>query len=152
MGLIGLVKEDVVDVSALRILRLSRLARATKVLRVFPELQLMIAGLAGAVQAIFWGTVLIFFALLMWGILAVQFIHETNVKVGEETDDYAGCSRCAHAYESVFQAALTFCTQIVAGDSWGRETVPIIEYDWRTAFFFACVFLTIGLAILNLIP
>merc|ERR1719238_1594824 len=79
------------NVSMLRILRLSRLARATKVFRMFPELKLMLAGLAGAVNAICWGTMLLFVALLVWSVLAVQFIHPLNKKVHELSDIYDGC-------------------------------------------------------------
>jgi len=139
------------NVSMLRILRLSRLARATKVFRMFPELKLMLAGLAGAVNAIIWGTVLLFVALLVWSVLAVQFIHPLNKTVHEESSVYDGCPRCPRAYESTFQACLTFTTQIVAGDSWGRETQPIIEGYPATAVFFMSVYVSVGLAIMNLI-
>lgn len=140
-----------VNVSMLRILRLSRLARATKVFRMFPELKLMMAGLTGAVNAIFWGSVLLFIALLVWSVLAVQFIHPLNKAVHLETNIYDGCPRCPHAFESTFQACLTFTTQIVAGDSWGRETQPIIEYAPVSAVFFLTVYISVGLAIMNLI-
>jgi len=46
---------------------------------------------------------------------------------------------------------LTFCTQIVAGDSWGRETVPIIESFPAAGLIFAAVYLSVGMALLNLI-
>lgn len=139
-----------INVSMLRILRLSRLARAAKVLRVFPELHLMLAGLAGAVQAIFWGTVLLLVVLLVWAVIAVQFIHPLNMTAAEK-GLYAGCERCPHAYESTFEAALTFTTQIVCGDSWGRETVPVIQENPLSILFFMGVFVSVGLAILNLI-
>lgn len=139
------------NVSMLRILRLSRLARATKVFRMFPELKLMLAGLAGAVNAICWGTMLLFVALLVWAVLAVQFIHPLNVKVHDDSNVYEGCARCPRAYESTFQACLTFTTQIVAGDSWGRETQPIIEKFPISIFFFMGVYVSVGLAIMNLI-
>merc|ERR1719460_759877 len=85
-------------------------------------------------------------ALLVWAVIAVQFIHPLNIKL-----DYGDCIRCSTAYASTFDACLTFFTQIVAGDSWGRETVPIIEAHPETAFFFLGVFVSVGLAILNLI-
>jgi len=151
MSVLDSLNMSFINVSMLRVLRLSRLARATKVLRVFPELRLMLAGLAGAMQAIFWGTVLLFVALLVWSVLAVQFIHPLNQKVTEMGQYDPGCVRCERAYASTFQAALTFTTQIVAGDSWGRETVPIVENYPPTALFFLGVFVSVGLAILNLI-
>ncbi|OLP89364.1 hypothetical protein AK812_SmicGene29194 [Symbiodinium microadriaticum] len=48
-------------------------------------------------------------------------------------------------------SVLTFAQQIVAGDSWGRVTIPIMEeYPW-TAPYFIMVFVTIDLGLLNLI-
>jgi hypothetical protein len=151
MSIIGIFRSKMIDVSGLRILRLTRLARATKIVKVFPELRLMLAGLIGALNAIFWGTVLLFTTLLIWSVIAVQFIHPLNKEIADRVYDLADCPRCFRAYESTFQAALTFCTQIVAGDSWGRETVPIIENYPATALFFAGVYLSVGLALLNLI-
>merc|ERR1719491_2733000 len=89
--------------------------------------------------------------MLIWSVIAVQFIHPINKEIAERDNVYAQCSLCPHAFESTFQAALTFCTQIVAGDSWGREAVPIIENYPLTAFFFAGVYCSVGLATLNLI-
>jgi hypothetical protein len=146
MSLIGLFGSGFINLSGLRILRLARLARVTKIVQVFPELRLMLAGLAGAMHAILWGTVLLFTVLLIWAVMAVQFIHPINEELV-----YMGCERCPRAYESTFQAALTFCQQIVAGDSWGRVTVPVIEESPATGLFFAGVYLSVGLALLNLI-
>jgi hypothetical protein len=137
-------------VSILRIVRLCKLSRVAKAFHVFPELRLMMAGLAGSVRAIFWGGVLIVFSLLVWSVIAVQFIHPLNTKVAS-TGAYADCERCHRAYASVFDASLTFCQQIIAGDSWGTITISIIEHYPSTAVFFALVFLTIGMAVLNLI-
>merc|ERR1719174_1959855 len=102
-SLLEVVGLSFLNVSMLRILRLSKLARATKVFRMFPELKLMLAGLAGAVNAIFWGTVLLFVCLLVFSVLAVQFIHPINKEVHASSNVYDGCPRCARAYESTFQ-------------------------------------------------
>lgn len=139
-----------VPVSALRVLRLGKLARVSKAFRMFPELRLLMAGLIGSLRAIFWGTVLLAFALLIWSVIAVQFIHPLNKKL-HETGAYPDCERCHRAYSSVLESCLTFFAQIVAGDSWGRETVPVIEAHPVTAVYFVMVFLSVGLAVLNLI-
>jgi hypothetical protein len=49
------------------------------------------------------------------------------------------------------QSTLTFSQQIVAGDSWGQATVPLIEEYPLTAIYFLCVFLSVGFAVMNLI-
>jgi len=144
--LLGVILGSVFPTSTLRIFRLCKLARVSKVFRVFPELRIMMAGLMGSFRAIFWGTVLLAFVLLVWAIVAVQFIHPLMASLVH--DD---CERCPRAYASVLQATLTFSQQIVAGDNWGQMTVPVIEaYPW-SAFFFMGVYLTIAVAVMNLI-
>merc|ERR1719424_91923 len=144
---IGLVFGNVFPVSILRVFRLTKMARVSKVLRVFPELRLLMAGLLGSISAIWWGTVLLCLFLLVWSMVAVLFIHPLNKEI-----DYDGsCERCPRAYSSVMQAMLTFSQQIVAGDSWGTATIPMIEHHPYTALFFLFVFLTIGMSVMNLI-
>lgn len=147
---LGLILGDVFPVSALRIFRLCKLARVSKVFRVFPELRIMMAGLIGSFRAIFWGTVLLAFVLLVWAIVAVQFIHPLNTELAEK-GTLEGCERCPRAYSSVMQAALTFSQQIVTGDSWGQATIPIIEAYPISALYFLAVFLSVGFAVMNLI-
>jgi len=146
----GLIFGSVFPVSTLRVFRLSKLARISKVFRVFPELRLMMAGLIGSMRAIFWGMILLTFILLVWAIVAVQFIHPLNKEL-PEMGAYRQCERCHRAYASVFEATLTFSQQIVAGDSWGEASIPLIEHHPWTAFYFMGVFLTVGMAVLNLI-
>jgi bacterioferritin-associated ferredoxin len=136
-------------ISILRIFRLCKVARVSKIFRVFPELRLMMAGMLGAMSAIFWGAVLLAFALVVWSIIAVQFIHPLNEEL-EDKGVYGDCGRCGQAYANVMSATLTFSQQIVAGDSWGQVTIPIIEHFPLSAVFFVAVFLTVGMAVLNL--
>jgi translation elongation factor EF-1beta len=149
-SLLALIIGDIFPVSTLRIFRLCKLARVSKVFRVFPELRIMMAGLLGSMRALFWGTVLLAVVLLVWAIVAVQFIHPLTkelAKNGGLTD----CDRCPRAYSSVAQATLTFSQQVVAGDSWGTATIPVIEAYPASALFFLAVFLSIGFAVMNLI-
>jgi len=149
-SVLGLIVGSAFPVSTLRIFRLLKLARVSKVFRVFPELRIMMAGLVGSLRSIFWGTVLLTFVLLVWSIIAVQFIHPLNEELADVHLDN-GCERCPRAYESVLQSTLTFAQQVVAGDSWGQATIPLIEAYPLTAFFFLGVFLTVGMAVMNLI-
>jgi len=112
----------------------------------------MMAGLVGSMKAIFWGMVLLMFCLLVWGVIAVQFVHQVNKRVTEGGFyERQNCERCPDAFSSVSEAVLTLCQQVVAGDSWGQVTLPIIAESWLTVFFFAGVFVTVGMAVLNLI-
>lgn len=149
MNVIDLIAGSSFPVSFLRIARLFKLARLTRAFRLFAELRLLMAGLLGAVKAIFWGAVLLVFALLIWAVIAVQVIHPLTVKIAEK-GAYADCERCPRAYATVFDATLTLCQQLVAGDSWGWNTITVIEHYPATGIFFALSFLSVGMAILNL--
>jgi len=116
----------------------------------FPQLAAMVKGLLNALSAIMWGVLLLVITLTVFGVLAVQFIHPLNLQVAE-SGIYDGCARCEHAFESVSQSMLTFTQQIVAGDSWGVVTVPIIEAAPLSAVYFLLVFISVHLAILNVI-
>eukprot|EP00747_Dinoflagellata_sp_TGD_P059022 gnl/TRDRNA2_/TRDRNA2_151381_c1_seq1.p1 gnl/TRDRNA2_/TRDRNA2_151381_c1~~gnl/TRDRNA2_/TRDRNA2_151381_c1_seq1.p1 ORF type:complete len:318 (+),score=43.85 gnl/TRDRNA2_/TRDRNA2_151381_c1_seq1:103-1056(+) len=147
---IGMVSGDLPSVAILRIFRLVKIAKAYRVIRAFPELHLIVKGLAGAANSIFWGMLLTVIVLIIYAILAVQFIHPLNVKVSE-SGAYEGCDRCPRAFESVANAFLTFLQQIVAGDAWGELSVPIIEQYPLAGFFLMMVFVSVQIAVLNLI-
>jgi voltage-gated sodium channel len=149
-NVMGLIAGDLFPVTFLRIVRLCKLGRVCKAFHVFPELRLMMAGLIGSMKAIVWGTVLLMFTLLVWSIIAVQFIHPLNKDLADR-GIHGDCQRCGHAYGTVFNSFLTFCQQVVAGDAWGLMTLEIIEEFPLTAVFFASVYLSVGMAVLNLI-
>lgn len=73
-----------------------------------------------------------------------------NLRVAE-TGVYEGCERCPRAFETTFSATMTFVQQIVAGDSWGLVTIPIIEEEPWMAFFFGSVFILVQLMVMNVI-
>jgi hypothetical protein len=134
----------------LRTFRLLRLGRTHRALLMFPELNIMVLGMRGAIRTIFWGMILLFVVTVSFAILAVQLIHPVNLEVAE-AGHYDGCDRCPRAYESVAAASLTFTQSIIAGDSWGLVTVPIIEYSPATFLFFLLVLSVLGMVLLNLI-
>uniref|UniRef100_A0A7S1QGB9 EF-hand domain-containing protein n=1 Tax=Alexandrium catenella TaxID=2925 RepID=A0A7S1QGB9_ALECA len=99
---------------------------------------------------VMWGIVFIAVILLVWSLLAVQILHPINLEV-EAQGIYADCTRCPHAFASVWNAFLTFAQTLVFGDSWGAVALPIIEEKWWTIIIFFLAFATIGLAAMNLI-
>lgn len=147
-SLLGLVLGNFFPVSVLRVLRLAKLARISKVLRVFPELRIMVAGLAGSVSAIFWGFVLLCLLVLVWSIVAVQFVQPWNKDL---IHDEENCPRCPRAYSTVMHSALTIWQTVIAGDNWGQTAVPIIENHPESALFFLGVCVSVGMGVLNLI-
>lgn len=147
-SVVDLLAGHSLPVSTLRVFRVARLARVSKVLRIFPELRLLMAALMSSMTAIFWGTFLMLLMLLMWSVAAVLIIHPLNKDMQY---DIKLCARCPRAFSSVFQSALTFCQQIIAGENWGAIIIPLIEKHPITAVFFFAVFVTLGMAVMNLI-
>lgn len=88
--------------------------------------------------------------LILWSIIAVEVIRPINEEVAKE-GVYDGCERCTRAFGSVEQSCLTFVQQLLAGDSWGLVTIPIIERAPWTAIFFTAVLISVNLGMMNLI-
>eukprot|EP00747_Dinoflagellata_sp_TGD_P138619 gnl/TRDRNA2_/TRDRNA2_175799_c0_seq2.p1 gnl/TRDRNA2_/TRDRNA2_175799_c0~~gnl/TRDRNA2_/TRDRNA2_175799_c0_seq2.p1 ORF type:complete len:479 (+),score=84.13 gnl/TRDRNA2_/TRDRNA2_175799_c0_seq2:382-1818(+) len=141
---------DLPSVAILRIFRIVKIAKAYRVMRAFPELHLIVRGLAGAANSIFWGILLTIIVLVIYAILAVQFIHPLNLEVAR-MGGYDDCERCSRAFESVAQAFLTFMQQTVCGDAWGEVSIPIIELYPLAGAYFMLVFISVQIAVLNLI-
>jgi len=138
------------SIAPLRLLRFLKMARAYKTLNKFPELHLMMKGLASALRSMFWGCIVCCTILLGWSVLAVEVLHPMNVEV-EATGVYGDCERCGRAFGSVFEAFMTFFQQLVAGDSWGTVSLPLIEHAPWTLFFFSAVLVSVQLVVLNMI-
>lgn len=131
--------------AVLRVFRILRVARAARLLRIFPELFIMIHSLAGTIRVVFWAGLLVLLMMTVWSIMAVDLIHPINVSITEPDD------KCRTAFNSVFNSNLTFLQVIVAGDSFGTCTMPIMKEKPWTVLYFTGVLATVGLGALNLI-
>lgn len=141
---------DLPSFAPLRLIRLLRLARGYKVLVKFPQLGLMVKGLISGTSAALYGVGLLLIILTIWGVCAVHFIHPIMERVSA-TGVYDGCHRCPHAFADVKSSMLTFFQQIIAGDSWGLLTMPIIEEAPETTIFFGLVFISVQFTMMNVI-
>lgn len=141
-------EEAVPLLSLLRVARLLKLTRAVRLMMLFPELNLMLRGLFSAFKAIFWGVVMILLILIIFGVLAVQLIHDVNLELTRKGywRDSVECFRCPQAFATVENSVLTFMQQIIAGDSWGMVTVPLIEEAPITSAFFVSALVLVSLA------
>eukprot|EP00931_Biecheleriopsis_adriatica_P085996 TRINITY_DN60738_c0_g1_i1.p1 TRINITY_DN60738_c0_g1~~TRINITY_DN60738_c0_g1_i1.p1 ORF type:complete len:631 (+),score=120.63 TRINITY_DN60738_c0_g1_i1:38-1930(+) len=137
-------------IRALRICRSFRLVKAVRLWPAFRELYVMMHGLIGAFKAMLWSTVLLFLVLTLFGIVAVEVINPLTKQLAAE-GAFQECFRCERAFGSVWASMLTFFQQVVAGDSWGLLTIPIMEQYPLTSPFFIVVLVTIQFGILNLI-
>jgi len=113
-------------VSWLRVFRMLRLVRVVKAVRALRELAFIMQGLSSAMRALLWSSILLFFVLSFWAIVAVEFIHPLVQRL-EQEGAFDDCQHCARAYRSVMGANLTWCQTIIAGDSWGQYSLPVIE-------------------------
>lgn len=155
----GLISVDIITLfsdqsfmnsSVLRVIRCCKIFRTLELLDMAPELHLMMKGLVGAVKSIFWGCLLLCVIVIVWSIFAVVAIHPINVRVAE-AGAYDTCSRCPHAYETVFSSSLTIIQTVVLGDSWGTVALPIVEHTPSALLFFLIIYVTVALAGMNLI-
>jgi len=118
--------------------------------RALRELAFIMQGLTSAMRALFWSSILLFFVLSFWAIVAVELLHPLIQQL-EQEGAFGDCPRCARAYKSVMEANLTWCQTIIAGDSWGQSSIPVIEaYPW-TIFVFAGALLSVNMGVMNLI-
>eukprot|EP00930_Biecheleria_cincta_P067091 TRINITY_DN5347_c0_g1_i2.p1 TRINITY_DN5347_c0_g1~~TRINITY_DN5347_c0_g1_i2.p1 ORF type:complete len:618 (+),score=103.53 TRINITY_DN5347_c0_g1_i2:79-1932(+) len=146
--------QTVANISAFRVVRIVRARKFTKALRSHPEFRefyIIMNGFEGAMRAIASATLLIISMLTIWSVLAVKYVHPYNKELAETTSVYDGCNRCKRAFETVPQAILTFTQQIVAGDSWGQVSVPVLEAYPATGFIFGGVLVSVNLGLMNLI-
>lgn len=131
--------------SLLRMFRVGRLVRILRVVSVFPELYELVRGFFAAVMAMFWGFIMILVFLVVFSIVGVEIFHPINVTLHHE-DEY-----CEDIFASVWNATLMFIQTLVAGDSWGLCTIPIIQHNNLSIVFFASAVITIQLGVTNLI-
>merc|ERR1719272_1765673 len=94
---------DIPSLSILRGLRMLRIIRVIRNAVAFRELYLMMMGLVNALRAIAFGTILIIVVLLLWSMLAVELLHDLNVRLNEE-GAHGDCARCSRAFSTVGDA------------------------------------------------
>lgn len=137
-------------VAAFRIVRLGRILKIVRFFKAFRELTMLIHGLTSALRAIAWSAMMIVLMLVVFGMIAVEFLHPVVVEM-DDAGLWDDCSRCSRAFSSTWQSMLTFVQTIIAGDSWGVIAVPTIEYrPWSGAVLFT-VLVVVQLGLLNLI-
>jgi len=131
--------------SMFRLCRLARVIRIVKVVHRWQMLTNMIRGFTGAMRAMLCGISLILILLVMWSILAVEVINPISQRIPRQ-DEY-----CYRAFTSVLRTTLYFFQTLVAGDSWGLCTIPIINAEPYTYALFALALVSVQLGFMNLV-
>lgn len=131
-----------------RIVRLMRLLRRTRALR---ELQKLVHMMATCMKALGWSFFFCFLIMTVWAMLMVEVIHPLITEMVREGETFEDCDQCTHAARSVMDANLLLFKTVIAGDSWGRIAVPVIENFPATALIFVGSQATLVFGVLNLI-
>ncbi|CAJ1457848.1 unnamed protein product [Effrenium voratum] len=146
---LGWISYGLASVVNLSLLRLSRLVRVLRAVRVFisvPEFYLLITGLYSSIKAIIFGSMMLLSFILFWAVITVELLHPLTSSL-----TYSECERCSRGFASVATAGVTLFQQIVAGDSWGAISIPLVEaFPWTGPMLFI-IMMTISMGIMNLI-
>eukprot|EP00930_Biecheleria_cincta_P035230 TRINITY_DN24240_c1_g1_i1.p1 TRINITY_DN24240_c1_g1~~TRINITY_DN24240_c1_g1_i1.p1 ORF type:complete len:527 (-),score=109.98 TRINITY_DN24240_c1_g1_i1:61-1641(-) len=129
----------------LRIVRLARLARTSKLIKMFPDLAAMVRGFLSAMSAMLWGVSAIFIMLLLFAVLAVELLDHQNNGLHSEGD------ACNDVFSSVPVAMLWFFQTMIAGDSFGTCSVPLIKASPSSALLLCTALITMQLGFTNMI-
>eukprot|EP00931_Biecheleriopsis_adriatica_P088414 TRINITY_DN62742_c0_g1_i1.p1 TRINITY_DN62742_c0_g1~~TRINITY_DN62742_c0_g1_i1.p1 ORF type:complete len:671 (+),score=148.97 TRINITY_DN62742_c0_g1_i1:64-2013(+) len=132
----------------IRMLKLLRVARIIRLLRAFPELYMILAGFASTMNTMLWGFIMVIALLGIWSIIIIQTLTPTGI-MGQLEDEW-----CNKAFSGIFHTMVWFFQTLIAGDSWGTCTLPVIYHPKAGPFFFwifACVLVCVQLGFMNLI-
>ncbi|CAE8674162.1 unnamed protein product [Polarella glacialis] len=141
------------SVALLRLLRLLRMLRLVKIFRQFrwlTELRKLMMMMASCLRTLFWSFLFCFIVMSAWSMAAVELINPMVQKMAAD-GAFADCQNCRSALTSVMRANLMMFQTIIAGDSWGKLAVPVIEAHPWTAIIFVGSLLTITFGVLNMI-
>ncbi|CAE7319796.1 Catsper1 [Symbiodinium natans] len=134
-------------VSMLRIFRMGKMVRIFRVLRQIWELKILLMSFAAAAKSIVFGMVMVLIMMTSWSVLAVQFLHPINKELWLDSD----CERCGRAFSTVWEAQITIFQTVMMGDGWGTLAIPLIERASWASTYFLFVYISLQLAMLNLI-
>ena len=136
------------SVAVFRMLRLVRILRVGKVLRRtggFRELQKLIRMLSTCLKTLFWSFIFCFVMMTVWALLIVELVNPLMEEVFED------CLECQRSTSSVMRANVLLFKTVIAGDGWGKVSVPMIEAYPLTAIIFMGSNLTLVFGVMNLI-
>eukprot|EP00928_Gymnodinium_smaydae_P089154 TRINITY_DN73155_c0_g1_i1.p1 TRINITY_DN73155_c0_g1~~TRINITY_DN73155_c0_g1_i1.p1 ORF type:complete len:667 (-),score=122.74 TRINITY_DN73155_c0_g1_i1:97-2097(-) len=146
----GVSSENLPSLGLMKTFRMLRLVRVLNTLLIFHELYLMMRGMASAFRAIVFAVLLMFLCLTFLAIPAVEIVQPILDELAEE-GVFEGCERCPRAYSTVHDAVLTFFQQIMAGDSWGLLSLPLMERSPPCTIILFIAFIVLNLLLMNVV-
>lgn len=92
-----------------------------------------------------------FFIITIWSIIAVELLNEVVLEIASSSSIWDDCARCASSFSSIWDSNLTFFQTIVAGDSWGKVALPVIQKRWWSTIILFGALSTVIFGVLNMI-
>eukprot|EP00435_Cladocopium_sp_Y103_P040675 s961_g11.t1 len=128
------------DLKVMRVVRILRVARVLKKSRSLRELQKLMKMMTTC-----------FAFMTLWAMLLVEFVHPLMEQMFRDGRAFQDCRECTEQASSVMRANLLLFKTVIAGDSWGRIAVPVIEWYPATAIIFCGSLLTVVFGVLNMV-
>lgn len=138
------------EMSILRMLRICRMVRVAKLFKPFPQLYKLVTGFVYTIRALFWGFVMLILLLAVWSIVILQIFTALDTKDVFQDPRFGG-SWCDDAHESVAKLGLLLWQSLIAGDSWGACTIPVVLKHPAMYWIYAGAFVCINIGFTNLI-
>ncbi|CAE7436960.1 TIF3A1, partial [Symbiodinium sp. CCMP2456] len=137
---------------ALRLARIVRLLQFFRRIRSLRELQKLVTMMATCLRTLTWSFLLCFVIMTIWAMLLVEIVYPIVQEMMREGDaTILDCAYCQISTSSVMEATLLLFKTVIAGDSWGRLAVPIIQRSPGTAIIFVGSLLSLVFGVLNII-
>ncbi|CAE7327902.1 Cacna1c, partial [Symbiodinium necroappetens] len=137
---------------ALRLARIVRLLQFFRRIRALRELQKLVTMMATCLRTLAWSFLLCFVIMTIWAMLLVEIVYPIVQDMMTEGDaTILDCAYCQISTSSVMEATLLLFKTVIAGDSWGRLAVPIIQRSPATAIIFVGSLLSLVFGVLNII-
>lgn len=154
--LIQVVAEDSISfritvLRPLRLVRIFRLLRSLKRLRPLRELHKLATMMATCFRTLLWSFLLCFVVMTVWAMLMVELIYPALLDMNRLEGTFEDCGYCQRAMSTVMDANLLLFQTVIAGDSWGKIAIPVIQRHPATAIIFVGSLLTLVFGVLNLI-
>jgi len=137
--------EGLLNLAFIRIVRLARLARAFRIIHKIPELHMLASSVVSTIKAIFFGGVLIFLMLIVFGIMMVEWVHPASSQI-----DWGTCANCNDAFRSVQYSVISLFQELIVGGSW-IMSLSIFEKDPLASVVMIVTVITITIGCMNLI-
>lgn len=139
------------DLKVMRLIRILRVARVIRKTRSLRELQKLLQMMSTGLKALGWSFVFCFAFMTLWAMLMVEFVHPLMQQMFRDGRAFQDCPECADWASSVMKANFLLFKTVIAGDSWGKIAVPVIEHYPATAIIFCGSLLTLVFGVLNMV-